>query len=296
MGFEGAVVPTPDGRELEVAAVGDPNGSTIFFHHGTPGSAALARIFEDAATERGYFIVTTSRAGYGLSSRRAGRDVAAVVADVHVALDAYGRGDYVAMGWSGGGPHALACAALDRPRCVATVCLAAVAPSTVDFDWTAGMGPENVEEFALAREGGPRYEEHIKFQRDVLVDATADNIVELMGGLLSEADKVALKDPVTMDVMVEAFAHGLAPGYFGFLDDDQVFMNDWGFPLSRVDGPVDVWFAGEDLMVPATHGRFLADQIVGARPIFLAADGHISLVTNYQAELFDRLDELTASL
>jgi pimeloyl-ACP methyl ester carboxylesterase len=132
--YESTVIPTPDGRDLEIAAVGDRDGRTVFFHHGTPGSAPMVRTLAAMANERGYFIVTTSRAGYGLSSRRAGRSAADVVSDVRVALDDYGRGDYVALGWSGGGPHALACAALDRPRCTGVITLAGVTQATDDCD------------------------------------------------------------------------------------------------------------------------------------------------------------------
>jgi pimeloyl-ACP methyl ester carboxylesterase len=255
----------------------------------------MVRAFEAMAHDRGFFIVTTSRAGYGLSSRRAGRTAADVVSDVHVVLDMYGRGNCVALGWSGGGPHALACAALDRPRCTGVVTLAGVAPSTDDFDWTDGMGPENVEEFAVAREGGQAHEDLIELQRDFLVAATADTLVEMLGGLLSEADKVTLKDREALETMTVAFQHGLDLGYYGFLDDDRIFVGDWGFSLSDVDGPVDVWFGDQDLMVPPSHGRYLASHINGATSVHRSGEGHISIVTNFQAQLFDRLAALSAT-
>ncbi len=196
MAYESDVVTTGDGRQLEVARVGDPSGPTVVFHHGTPGSAPLVRAFDEIALARGLCVLTTSRAGYGPSSRQKGRRAGDVVGDVTVVLDHFNREHYVALGWSGGGPHALACAALDAPRCVAAVSLAGVAPSNVDFDWVEGMGPENVLEFEMARRGGAEYEEHIKFQSDVLADATDDNIIELFGGLLSAPDAAALADPV----------------------------------------------------------------------------------------------------
>jgi pimeloyl-ACP methyl ester carboxylesterase len=200
----------------------------------------------------------------------------------------------VALGWSGGGPHALACAALDRPRCRGAISLAGVAPSTVDFDWTDGMGPENVEEFELARTGGAAHEEMISVQRDFLVEADVTSLPEMLGGLLSEVDILALKEPDVIDVMVESFVHGLEPGNFGFLDDDLIFVKDWGFALTDVAGPVEIWFGGEDFMVPATHGRYLATHIAGATAFHQAAEGHFSIVTKFQAALFDRLIALSS--
>lgn len=289
MSYESTVVATPDGRDLEVATVGAPSGPTVFFHHGTPGSAPMVRAFEDTAEERGVRMVTISRAGYGFSGRRAGRTAADVVSDVHVALDALGCGDYVSLGWSGGGPHALACATLDRPRCRGVITLAGLAPSTVDFDWTAGMGPENVEEFRVARAGGPAHEEQISIQRDFLVEATVTSLTELLGGLLSEVDILALKEPGVMEVMVDSFHHGLVPGHYGFLDDDKIFVGDWGFSLADVAGPVEVWYGDEDLMVPPSHGRYLVGAIAGATEFHQPSDGHISIVTDFQEPLFDRL-------
>ena len=95
--------------------MGDPTGDTVFFHHGTPGSTKTLLAFEPLTESGKLFFVTTSRAGYGASTRREGRNIAAVVDDTRSALDALGRESYVALGWSGGGPHALACAALDAP-------------------------------------------------------------------------------------------------------------------------------------------------------------------------------------
>jgi pimeloyl-ACP methyl ester carboxylesterase len=56
-------------------------------------------------------VVTTSRPGYGGSDRHAGRAVVDVVADVKAVVAALGTERCVVAGWSGGGPHALACAA-----------------------------------------------------------------------------------------------------------------------------------------------------------------------------------------
>ena len=289
MTYTDAIVTTPDGRDLEVAAVGDPKGATIVFHHGTPGSAPLVKAFDATATERGYFIITMSRAGYGPSSRLEGRDAAHVVQDVQVALQHFGRVRYVSIGWSGGGPHALACAALDA-KCDAVVSLAGVAPANVDFDWTEGMGPENITEFELARRGGPEYEEHLKFQSDMLASATADSVIELMSGLLPDADKEALADDEARTTLAAAFQHGCGTSHLGFLDDDQLFLRDWGFELSGIAVPTDVWFGGTDLMVPPTHGHFLVGAIAGATAFHYPQDGHVSIVTNHQGELFDRID------
>ena len=134
MNYNEVLIDLPDGRTLEVGTLGEPTGQTVLFHHGTPGSVNLVRMLTPLAEDGRLFIVTTSRAGYGKSSRLEGRNVASVVRDARAALDSLGRSDYVVVGWSGGGPHALACAALDAPRCLAAWSLAGVVPTNMDSD------------------------------------------------------------------------------------------------------------------------------------------------------------------
>ena len=287
MGYHESQVIIPDGRVLEVATLGDASGHTVFFHHGTPGSVAMLNLFADVADASGLFFVTMSRPGYGLSTRREGRRVASVVEDVRSVLDALGRAAYISVGWSGGGPHALACGAMDAPRCRAVWSLAGVVPIDVVFDWTAGMGPENLEEFALAMLGGPLYEAHVAKAGDEFAGATPDNIIEIFGGLLCVVDKEALARDAERAALAAACRHGFANGYYGFFDDDRVFFAPWGFDVDDIDVPVTVWYGDHDLMVPPTHGDWLARHLRTVDVRHRRDEGHISLVTNHFVELID---------
>jgi pimeloyl-ACP methyl ester carboxylesterase len=245
----------------------------------------LVKMFEPLVDDGKLFVVTTSRAGYGRSTRLEGRDVASVVNDARAALDSLGRGDYVAVGWSGGGPHALACAALDAPRCIAAWSLAGVVPTNLDFDWTEGMGPENVEEFALAKEGGPEYLAHMAMYGDAFAAATKDNVVELFGGLLSEPDKAVFEPEERREAFAASLRQGFELGWYGFYDDDQAMMKDWGFDPTTITVPVAVWFGDQDLMVPRTHGEWLSKSLPTAIKHYFPGEGHVSVVVNHVAEL-----------
>jgi pimeloyl-ACP methyl ester carboxylesterase len=285
MAYEERIVESPDGRVLEVATVGDPTHPPVFFHHGTPGSASLVRTIEAIATKGDLYIVTMSRAGYGLSSRQPGRDVAAAVADTRTVLDALGIDSYAVVGWSGGGPHALACAALDAPRCVAAWSLAGVAPFNADFDWTDGMGPENLEEMELAVKGGPEYEAQMEAMGTALGDANADNVIDLFGGLLSDPDKRALGPFEARELFADSLRQGFRNGWRGFYDDDRAMMADWGFEPGAITVPVAVWFGDHDLMVPPTHAEWLLRAITTSSGHHYPEDGHVSLISNHVDEL-----------
>ncbi len=102
-----------DGRRLDIQDAGG-DGEVLLFHHGTPGSVTQMPHMLDAAARAGLRMVTYSRAGYGASSRHAGRSIADVVTDMEQVLDHLGADRCVTAGWSGGGPHALATAACFR--------------------------------------------------------------------------------------------------------------------------------------------------------------------------------------
>jgi pimeloyl-ACP methyl ester carboxylesterase len=283
--YQEEVIELPDGRVLEVAALGDPSGSTVFYHHGTPGSSRTVKSLAPLLEFGNFYLVTQSRAGYGRSSRHQGRDMASVVADTDHALDFFERDRYVVLGWSGGGPHALACAALDTPRCLGAVSLAGVVPIDVDFDWTEGMAPENVAEFELAKEGGPTYDEGMAAAGAFMASMSAENAFDILGELVGPPDKEVLADPVALDAFVEATTYAFLEGIYGFYDDDQAFYKPWGFDPEAISVPVEIFYGDQDKMVPPTHGAWLASHLKTARTFHDEREGHLSIWMNHFDEV-----------
>ena len=153
-------VETPDGRTLGVHEAGDPAGLPVVFHHGSPGSGLLYDRWIENAEAQGIRLLGYDRPGYGRSTPKPGRSVADAAADVLAIADALGLGRFASWGFSGGGPHALACAALLPDRCFAVVSLASVAPfvGAPGLEWYEGMGEGNVREFAAVLAGPDEHE------------------------------------------------------------------------------------------------------------------------------------------
>src|SRR3954447_10578579 len=152
-----ATIALPDGRDLELKVSGPEDGPVIVFHHGTPGASTPLPAHVEAAASRGHRFVTTSRAGDAAPTRDPGRSVADVADDTAAVLDHLGVETCLVMGWSGGGPHALACGVLLPERVRGVTVIAGVAPYDADgLDYMTGMAPENVEEFGAALEGEER--------------------------------------------------------------------------------------------------------------------------------------------
>jgi pimeloyl-ACP methyl ester carboxylesterase len=286
------VLATPDGRQLEVLTAGPDDGLPLIFHNGTPGGLVAFPAMVAEAAARGLRTVMYARPGYGGSTGQTGRRVADAAADVAAVLDGLGARQFVTVGWSGGGPHALACAALLPARCLAAASLAGVAPAqAAGLDWTAGMGPENVTEFNAAMQGKMALTAFLEEAAPGLRQASGQQIAEEMGGLISAADRAVVTADFA-EYLAESFRAALHAGVAGWLDDDIAFISDWGFPIEQAGAvPVAVWQGDEDRMVPFDHGTWLAGHIPGARAHLAPGEGHLTLAVRlFGAVLDDLLD------
>lgn len=282
-------VQAPDGRQLEVVSYGPESGRCLLFHSGTPSAAGVSPALRPELDKRGLRFVTFSRPGYSASSVMEGRAVGDVATDVQAILDALKVGSFFCAGLSGGGPHALACAALLPDRVIATASIAGVAPLSAEgLDWLAGMGPENIEEFGASMKGRDALEPYLQHEAAELHDVQGAEVAPSLGGLVSDIDKTALTGAYA-EYMAASFRRAVSTGIAGWRDDDIAFVTPWGFDLPSIQTPVAVWQGGADMMVPLAHGAWLAAHIPGSEEHLLPEEGHISLVVNKIGDVLDGL-------
>lgn len=278
----------PDGRVLRAFEGGDPTGDLVVYHHGTPMSGLLERRWVDEASARGLRLVGYDRAGYGGSTRLRGRAVSDVVSDIAALADSIGVDRFYTWGVSGGGPHALACAALLPDRVIAAAAIASVAPYDADgLDFLAGMGQDNLDEFGAAVESEQALDAFLSRERDGLLAASAEDLRTAMDSLLPEVDKAMLTGEFA-EFMHAAMTSGLRQTADGWFDDDLAFVRPWGFDVSEVTVPLLIAQGEQDLMVPYAHGRWLAGRVPAAATWMLPDDGHVSLGAKV-AEVLDWL-------
>jgi pimeloyl-ACP methyl ester carboxylesterase len=279
-----------DGRRLEVEVAGPADGVPFVLQYGTPSSPVLYQPLVATATRLGLRTIIYARPGYGASTPRPGRSVADAAADVAAVLDAMGGGRFVTLGWSGGGPHALACAALLSQRCLAAASVAGVAPyDAAGLDWSAGMGAENIEEFQAAARGEAALTGFLDGQASALATVTGGEIAAALGDLISEVDRRALSGDFA-EHLAASMRGAVASGVAGWLDDDLAFVRDWGFaPGQGSWAPVAIWQGAQDRMVPYAHGGWLADWVPDAHAHLLPGDGHLSLLAGGAEEILTDL-------
>jgi pimeloyl-ACP methyl ester carboxylesterase len=292
MQTERRLVRLADGRDIEFLTAGPEDGLPLVIHEGTPIGLSLNARLATAAVERGLRVVQAARPGYEGSTPRPGRSVADVVPDTAAVLDALGADQYVSIGFSGGGPHSLACAALAAGHCLGAASVAGVAPYTAaGLDFLAGMGPENIEEFSLAVRGADALTPFLDKEAEALRAITGEQVAIALGGLISGADAAVLTGDFAAGI-AKGLAGAVRTGIAGWRDDDLAFTVDWGFPLDALSGRAAIWQGDQDKMVPFAHGQWLAAHIPGARVHLEPGAGHVTMTVTASDRILDDLLDL----
>jgi pimeloyl-ACP methyl ester carboxylesterase len=278
-----------DGRSVDVEVSGPDGGTPLLLLHGTPSVGQPYPPLAEAAAARGLRLVGYSRPGYGDSPRQPGRDVAACAPDTAAIADRLGADRFYVAGTSGGGPHALACAALLPDRVLACATVAGAAPYDAEgLDFLDGMARENHEEFGAAVAGETALRDYLERQLPELVKVTGEQVAAAFGDLVSPIDAATLTGDFA-DHLAGSVRRAVANGVWGWLDDDLAFVRPWGFELAGIRVPVFVWQGGQDRMVPFSHGEWLAAHVPGATARLLPDQGHLSIATSRFGEIVDEL-------
>jgi pimeloyl-ACP methyl ester carboxylesterase len=286
-------ISTPDGRVLQVVERGDPTGRPVLVHNGTPNSRLLFDADVVRAERQGIRLISYDRPGYGGSTRQPGRAVANCAEDVRAIAAALELERLAVWGISGGGPHAIACAALLPDLVPAVAVLASSAPWKADgLDYFDGMGEMNVEDIRLLFDDPVAARAKCESDRVEMLATSPEELVEYLSTLLTPTDAAVLTGELAQ-YLVDAVRSGLAPGSDGWWDDNVAELSPWGFELDSIRTPVLLRHGRQDRFVPFAHGEWLARHIPGVQAELTDDDGHLTLTERHlddvHAWLLDRL-------
>jgi len=266
----------PDGRTLAYCLYGPESGTPVVFQYGMPGTMFLAPERLSPLDDLGIRLAVPDRPGYGQSTRLPGRSVAAVADDVEFLVDHLGWDRFAIWGASGGGPHALACAARIGQRI--SRCASAVSPAPFDADglaWLAGMSPGNVEEFTRARSGEAAYRPLVEqLARDAVTAAESGGLAVADDYELAESDRAALAARADSPGHLFRTRSAYTGGIDGCVDDGIAFTRPWGFDPTTISVPVSVWYGPDDALCPRAHTDWLLRHIPSAQAAEMTG-GHL---------------------
>jgi pimeloyl-ACP methyl ester carboxylesterase len=185
--------------------------------------------------------------------------VAAVAADTAALADAVGWERFAVAGGSGGGPPALACAALLPARVTRCAVSGSVAPALVD-----GPEPDDDEEDPrrnrtswLAARGGERIRSSLEETARSIMAGIGSGGPELPPDPQSPTAPAppARDDPEAMARLTATFV----TSHDGWADDLVALAVDWGFRLADVRVPTSIWFGSADDRARKYAGFLAAD-------------------------------------
>jgi pimeloyl-ACP methyl ester carboxylesterase len=274
-----------DGRVLKVLEDGDRAGRPVLVHNGTPNSRLLFSRVVESADRRGVRLISYDRPGYGGSTRQPGRTVADCARDVRQVAAALDINRLAVWGISGGGPHAIACAAL-LPELVGSVAvLASPAPWGAEgLDYFLGMGELNVQDISLMLDDPVAARAKCERDRLEMLTQTLPELMEFLKTLLAPVDAAALTGELGQ-YLIDSAHSGLGTSSDGWWDDELAMLEPWGFELGVIRTPVMLLHGRHDRFVPFSHGEWLARTIPGVEAKLTDDDGHLTLTTRHLDEV-----------
>ena len=267
-----------DGRWLGYRDSGAPHGTPVLFFHGF-GTTRVVCPPDQAARQLGVRVIALDRPGIGLSTPLPGRRLLDWPDDVREAADQLGFERFSIVGWSGGGPYALACGRRlgDRIESIAIVSGAAPLAGTTRTDYlrrfdrqaviAAGRAPWVIR-IALWHWGRAQ-------RRD------AERFFEQSVAEMCAADQEVLSEPGLRSAMIANSVELYRQGGRGMYDEALVLARPWGFDPSELRVPVEVWHGARDKTVPIAMSSHIAELIPGARLRLYPDEGHHLLYSHW---------------
>ncbi|MGW4351924.1 alpha/beta fold hydrolase [Nocardia sp. NPDC004582] len=264
---------------VSYAEYGAGDGLPVLYCHGVPGTHVEGEAFDAAGAAAGVRVIAVDRPGMAESSLPAGEQVADWAATVAALADRLGLHRFGVIGVSGGGPFALAIAARLPERVTAVALVSAPAPPSEQ------PAAEELDPVALRRRKGLNILRRIPF----LVHPMAlemSVVIRRRNGVAGLVSQMAPVDRDRVDADPELAAkldvnlrRSFEQGSRGFAADIRlVFTRDWGFDLSEVTAPVQIWHGEADGNVPAADARSLAAALPRARVHLVPDAGHLLFV------------------
>jgi pimeloyl-ACP methyl ester carboxylesterase len=265
-----------DGRVLGFAEYGDPLGKPVFFFHGGAGS----RLEHPAhVCALGFRIIVADRPGHGLSDYQPDRQLLDWPVDVAQLADSLRIDRFYVLGWSAGGPHALACAKMLPDRVMAGAVAAGMAPVN-GSSWTSAF-PLSARVFGFAARRLPVLITHFRriARKTILGDAELSK-QRLLSRFASE-ERTFMLESGNIDMFNNDVREGYRRGWEAAARDDVIVFGDWGFDIADINVRIELWHGGDDKNIPIEASEYMHRRIPFSKAVFLPGEGHMFLLSHW---------------
>jgi pimeloyl-ACP methyl ester carboxylesterase len=267
-----------DGRTLGFAQYGDPAGKAVFFFHGQPGN----RLFHPNNTvtlEAGVNLIVPDRPGYGLSSYQPDRTLLDWPADLYQLTKALNVTMFDVIGYSAGGPYALACAA-SMPAILNQVLLISSAPPLTQRELRQKMPSLLRFNYFLTKFSPGLLQLIFKLYWQQAVRNPAA-FIEMTKRNLPQLDLEAITQPDIAEMMLECWKENLRMDSRGYVQDAILVFSDWGFNLAEIEKEVILYWGEDDRNNPTTSLAYLQKNLPNTHTILVENAGHFNFLLNW---------------
>ncbi len=260
---------------LGYAEHGVPEGKALFYFHGHPGSRLESKFLAAQAAQAGVRLIGIDRPGLGLSTFKAGRCILDWPGDVIELADYLRLDRFAVVGFSGGGPYALACAYKLPQRLTACGLVSGsghVGPVLAFLaQWLPGLILPVTSRFFSTEE-------------------QAQNSLTRFAGNWPAPDRQSLAQPGIKELMAASLVEAFRQGIRGAAYDGTLLARPWRFSLEAIQLPaLYLWHGERDNQAPITEARALAAQLAKCQATYYPNEGHISLIVNHAEEIVKAL-------
>jgi pimeloyl-ACP methyl ester carboxylesterase len=271
-GGDTRLVVLPDGRRIECAIYGDPAGFPVLYCHGGLSAPVDIAFADDEARARHVRLVAPARPGIASSDRCRDRRVADWASDVSAVVATLGIERFSVLGWSAGGPFALAVTAGLAPLVAHTATVGGMAP--LEAPLSARQLGLRLDQVLFPLAARSRSLASVLVRASTLAPAGAER--SLLLRTLPPEDRAVVEKMTPAEAAAglrDATRHGAG----GVADDYAVLAAGWGFELADVGGPVTVFQGAGDTLLPLSHAEALAAQLPSGRLEVVQGAGHFLL-------------------
>jgi pimeloyl-ACP methyl ester carboxylesterase len=266
-----------NGYRLAYNEYGDIKGKPAFYFHGSPGSRLDAMLFHEKAKEYGIHLIAVDRPGIGKSDWQKWQlldwpNFICELAD-HLFLKKFGI-----IGWSGGGPSALACAYSIPDKLTCVMSLAGFPP----IDWDGALNYLTKEDrfCAVVAQKRPYFMRFLFLTLTMMAKYAPKSLIKKSRKKVCASDKKVLDDPCMSEILAKSWNESVSQGGKGQAYDATIDYQDWGFRLEDIVMPVHIWQGTADILINVALNDHTANVIQNSIYHKFPDEGHFFVISH----------------
>jgi pimeloyl-ACP methyl ester carboxylesterase len=272
-----------DGRTLGFAEYGEPAGKVVFHFHGGAGSRLERPADQSSLTNLGLRLISTDRPGHGLSDLQPNRKLLDWPDDINQLADHLGLDKFYVLGWSAGGPHALACAYKLADRVLAGAIVSGLAPPDRPNPYEGLPLPNRTLMFVFRRI--PKLVYLFRRMGYATIKGHPEDVGRKLASSCPPVDRKLIEIPENQRLFVADIQEGYRQGWQGPAQDDIINNKPWGFRLEDITIRIDIWQGEVDQNVPLNQGLYQHERLPNSRLTILPGQAHLYLLAQWREVL-----------